>query len=95
MMGRVASSCLEAGGPVHGIIPRAFLKNEAPGRASPENLHPLEQETTCNSMHERKKMMSDESGAFVVLPGGYGTAEEAFEMITWSQLNIREFMSQT
>lgn len=86
-MGRVSAAALDAGGRVHGIIPTAFLSNEAPDRsASPTN--PLERETTCNSMHERKLMMAAESQAFCALPGGFGTLEELAEATTWTQLGI-------
>ena len=64
-----------------------FLHKEAPDR--PSRLHPRQTETICASMHERKKMMTDHSQAFVGLPGGYGTLEEVFEMSTWSQLGIQ------
>ncbi|GAA6005811.1 hypothetical protein JCM11491_004019 [Sporobolomyces phaffii] len=87
LMGQVAVSALEAGGRVHGITPAAFLHKEAPDR--PSRLHPLQVETICASMHERKKMMADHCEAFVGLPGGYGTLEEVMEMTTWSQLQIQ------
>ncbi|GAA5918977.1 hypothetical protein JCM5296_004166 [Sporobolomyces johnsonii] len=86
LMGKVASSALEHGGRVHGVIPSAFLSAEAPDRGNA--VKPNEIETVVKTMHERKKLMSDLSGAFIGLPGGYGTLEEVAEMTTWSQLAI-------
>ncbi|GAA6015427.1 hypothetical protein JCM11491_000428 [Sporobolomyces phaffii] len=89
LMGRVASSTLNAGGKVHGIIPSAFLSNEAPDRSS--RLHPTrEVETVCGSMHERKRLFADRSTGFIGLPGGYGTLEEVMEMTTWSQIGVHK-----
>ncbi|GAA6054273.1 hypothetical protein NBRC10513_006429 [Rhodotorula toruloides] len=85
LMGRVSSRALDEGGKVHGIIPTAFLAQEAPDRAG---TRPNEQETIVRSMHERKKMMADLSYAFIGLPGGYGTLEEVAEMTTWSQIGV-------
>ncbi len=81
MMGHLADSCLAAEGYIEGVIPEAlFLK---------ESAHPrLSQRFVVQSMHARKTMMLDRSNAFIVLPGGLGTLEEAFEIITWAQLGI-------
>ncbi|GAA5879556.1 hypothetical protein JCM3774_000285 [Rhodotorula dairenensis] len=86
LMGKIASSALDAGGKVHGIIPAAFLSAEAPDRSA--NTKPNEVETVVGSMHERKKLMADLSDAFIGLPGGYGTLEEVAEMTTWSQIGV-------
>lgn len=86
LMGKIASSALDAGGKVHGIIPAAFLSAEAPDRTA--NARPNEVETVVSSMHERKKLMADLSDAFIGLPGGYGTLEEVAEMTTWSQIGV-------
>ncbi|GAA5978403.1 hypothetical protein JCM11641_004679 [Rhodosporidiobolus odoratus] len=85
VMGIVREAGLRAGGQVRGIIPAAFLSAEAPeGRIMEEH----EIEDVVGSMHERKKRMADLSQAFIGLPGGYGTAEEVFEMTTWSQIGV-------
>lgn len=87
IMGKCSSTYFEAGGTVKGVIPRAFLSDEV---ADP-NRHERNEEIPVSSMHERKKLMSDLSRAFIGLPGGYGTLEEVMEMVTWTQLGIRKF----
>jgi uncharacterized protein (TIGR00730 family) len=83
LMGAVADAALAAGGRVVGVIPE-FL-------ATKELLHPRLTETVLvASMHERKRAMFERSRAFLVLPGGFGTLDEAFEMITWRQLGRHE-----
>ncbi len=83
LMGAIADACLDAGGEVVGILPEAL--------ADLEIAHPgLSQLRIVSSMHERKKQMADLSDAFVALPGGIGTLEEAFEIWTWSQLGIHQ-----
>jgi uncharacterized protein (TIGR00730 family) len=72
---------LEAGGEVTGVIPRQLADWEVAHRGVTE----LE---IVDSMHERKSRMFDLSDAFVALPGGFGTMEEIFEMLTWRQLGI-------
>ncbi len=81
LMGAVADSCLAAGGHVEGVIPDAlFLKEVA---------HPrLSQRFVVKSMHARKALMAERSNGFIALPGGLGTLEELFEIITWAQLGI-------
>lgn len=81
LMGILANSALAAGGYVEGIIPDGlFLKEVA---------HPrLSQRFVVRSMHERKAMMAERSNAFIALPGGLGTFEELFEILTWAQLGI-------
>lgn len=81
VMGILADAVLEAGGRVIGVIPR-FL-------SSKEILHPNLTETiVVESMHERKRQFEDLSDAFAALPGGLGTFEELFEILTWSQLGL-------
>ncbi|MBD3676126.1 MAG: TIGR00730 family Rossman fold protein [Planctomycetaceae bacterium] len=81
MMGVVADSVLEAGGTVIGVIPK-FLS----GR---EVMHQQMSEThIVESMHERKALMEEMSNGFIALPGGLGTFEELFEILTWSQLGL-------
>lgn len=80
LMGAVADAALEAGGEVVGIIPR-FLEER-------EIAHTGVDLCVVESMHERKQMMADLSDAFVALPGGFGTFEEFFEIVTWVQLRL-------
>ena len=80
LMGAVADAALEAGGEVIGIIPRFLEEREVAHRGV--DLRVVE------SMHERKQLMSELSDAFVALPGGFGTFEEFFEIVTWVQLKL-------
>jgi uncharacterized protein (TIGR00730 family) len=79
LMGTVANSALESGGAVTGIIPRFLEKREV-------MLETLEDLVITEDMHERKHLMFQKSDAFIALPGGIGTLEEAVEMMTWAQL---------
>lgn len=81
LMGTVADAALAAGGRVKGIIP-GFLKDK---EVAHDGLSEL---IVTESMHQRKAQMAAHSDAFVALPGGFGTFEELFEMITWSQLHL-------
>lgn len=81
LMGVVAKSCMESGGEVIGIIPRALFKKEHGNQA-------ITRLEVVSSMHERKSRMSELSDGFVALPGGIGTFEELLEVLTWSQLGI-------
>ncbi|HEU5365460.1 MAG TPA: TIGR00730 family Rossman fold protein, partial [Hanamia sp.] len=81
MMGTIANAVLEKGGKVIGIMPR-FL-------AVPEHQHHgLTEMLEVEDMHIRKRMMYEKCDAALVLPGGFGTMDEFFEMLTWNQLNI-------
>jgi uncharacterized protein (TIGR00730 family) len=81
LMGTIANSCIEAGGRVTGVIPRGLV-----GRGVvKENLHELR---VVGDMHERKRVMMELSDAFIAMPGGPGTMEEAFEVYAWMQLGI-------
>lgn len=83
MMGAVADAALAAGGRVTGIIPH-FLDTR-------ELKHPhLTDIRVVQSMHERKLLMVEESQAFIALPGGFGTLDELFEVLTWAQLRIHQ-----
>ena len=82
LMGVVADACLAEGGRVIGVIPQALADKEV-AHAGLTQLH------VVGSMHERKFLMADLSDAFVALPGGFGTWEEFFEVLTWSQLGIQ------
>ncbi|POF28842.1 LOG family protein [Roseibium marinum] len=79
LMGTVANSALEAGGAVTGIIPHFLEKREV-------MLESLDDLIVTKDMHERKHLMFQKSDAFIALPGGIGTLEEAVEMMTWAQL---------
>lgn len=81
MMGSVADGALEAGGEVIGVIPRMF--------ANPTLMHNgLTRLEIVESMHSRKQRLVDISDAFIALPGGYGTFEELFEILTWAQIGL-------
>ncbi|XOV87707.1 MAG: TIGR00730 family Rossman fold protein [Pseudomonadota bacterium] len=81
LMGAVADAALAAGGAVTGVLPRTLAEVEITHNGLTELL-------IVESMHERKAIMADLSAAFIALPGGIGTLEEAFEVWTWSQLGI-------
>lgn len=79
LMGVVADAALGVGGEVVGVMPRALVDREI----SHEGLTELH---VVGSMHERKALMSELSDGFIALPGGTGTLEEFFEVLTWAQL---------
>jgi uncharacterized protein (TIGR00730 family) len=81
LMGVVADACLAGGGEVHGVITRALEAKELAHRG-------LSSLAVVETMHERKQAMADLAGAFVMLPGGFGTLDEFFEVLTWTQLGI-------
>ncbi|KAI8971549.1 cytokinin riboside 5'-monophosphate phosphoribohydrolase LOG [Mycotypha africana] len=78
-MGAVAQSVFKNGGKITAVVPEPMLTLSDEQLCEP---------TVVPDMHSRKRRMHDESDAFIVLPGGFGTMEEMLEMITWSQLNI-------
>jgi uncharacterized protein (TIGR00730 family) len=81
LMGATADAALSGGAEVIGILPQALQDREIAHRGLTK-LHLVE------SMHERKALMASLSDAFIALPGGYGTLDEFFEIVTWAQLNI-------
>ena len=81
LMGVVADACLAGGGEVHGVITRALEAKELAHGG-------LSSLAVVETMHERKQAMADLAGGFVMLPGGFGTLEEFFEVLTWTQLGI-------
>jgi uncharacterized protein (TIGR00730 family) len=83
LMGVVADAVLAGGGQVHGVITRALEGKELAHRG-------LTELTVVETMHERKAAMADAADAFVMLPGGYGTLDEFFEALTWTQLGIHD-----
>jgi uncharacterized protein (TIGR00730 family) len=83
IMGTVADAVLERGGEVTGVIPSALDAKEI--------THPgLTQQHVVASMHERKALMAELSDGFIALPGGWGTFEEIFEILTWAQLGFHQ-----
>jgi uncharacterized protein (TIGR00730 family) len=83
VMGAVADGCLEAGGQVIGIIPEFFVTKEVAHEA-------LSDTVVVKTMHERKLAMYKMADGVVVLPGGFGTMDEFFEILTWSQLGMHQ-----
>jgi hypothetical protein len=81
VMGAVADAVLERGGEAIGVIPHALASKEVAHGG-------LSQMFVVTSMHERKARMESLSDGFVALPGGWGTFEEIFEMLTWAQLGL-------
>lgn len=81
IMGALADVVLAEGGSVVGIIPEHLVRHEV----AHQQLSDLR---VVASMHERKALMAELSDAFVALPGGLGTIEELFEMLTWAQLDL-------
>ena len=81
LMGVLADAVLQGGGEVIGVIPQALVDREL----AQLNLTRLE---VVDTMHQRKARMADLADAFVALPGGYGTADELFEILTWAQLGL-------
>lgn len=82
LMGIIADTVMSAGGTVIGVIPEFLAQKEVAHNELTE-LHVVQ------SMHERKAMMSDLSDGFIAMPGGIGTFEELFEVLTWQQLGIQ------
>ena len=83
MMGKVADAALENNGEVFGVIPTRLKKAEV-AHLGLTDLHETQ------DMHTRKALMESLSDAFLVLPGGFGTLDEFFEILTWRQLGIHD-----
>lgn len=83
LMGILADACLEAGGEVTGVITRHLMTREV-GHAGVTEL------IQVDTMLERKTRMAEHSDAFLSLPGGIGTLDELFEMLTWTQLHLHD-----
>lgn len=81
LMGVLADAVLQAGGVAIGVIPQALVDKELAHGA-------LTQLHVVATMHERKARMADLSDGFAALPGGYGTCDELFEILTWAQLGL-------
>ena len=84
LMGTVADAVLAGGGKVIGVIPRQLVDLEV--------AHPgLSELVVVDTTHQRKTRMYELSDAFVALPGGFGTMDEMFEMLTWAQLGLHRY----
>lgn len=83
LMGKIADAVLAQGGRVTGVIPQALMETEV-------GHHHLTELIIVKDMHERKAMMAELSDGFIAMPGGIGTLEELFEVLTWSQLGFHE-----
>ncbi len=81
LMGILADAVLEAGGEVTGVLPQGLFRREV-AHTGLTRLHEV------GSMHERKALMVELSDGFVALPGGYGTYDELFEVVTWAQIGL-------
>jgi len=81
VMGLLADAVLNSGGKAIGVIPR-FLMDKEVGHTGLTELHIVE------NMHQRKQLMNDLCDGIIMLPGGFGTLEEFFEVLTWLQLGL-------
>lgn len=85
IMGTIADEVMNNGGKVIGVIPQVLVEWERQHTSISELL-------VVDNMHTRKKKMYDLCDAAIILPGGFGTLDELFEMITWNQLSIHDKM---
>jgi len=83
IMGEIADTVLARGGEVIGVMPQALVDKEVSHTG-------LTELRVVNSMHERKEIMADLAQGFIALPGGLGTMEEIFEVLTWAQLGFHQ-----
>jgi uncharacterized protein (TIGR00730 family) len=83
LMGLLADAAMTANGKVTGIIPRRLLDAEVAHLGVSELV-------VVDSMHDRKRLMAEKADAFAVLPGGIGTLDELFEMLSWKQLELHD-----
>ena len=83
LMGVIADEVMRLGGEVTGVIPKALMEREV-GHHTVTRLH------VVDDMHQRKAMMADLADGFIAMPGGIGTLEELFEVLTWSQLGLHD-----
>jgi hypothetical protein len=88
LMGSIADACLAAGGRVVGVIPESLVGREVEGR--PVEHAGVSQLDIVDSMHTRKARMAELADGFIALPGGFGTFEELFEVVTWAQLGFHQ-----
>jgi uncharacterized protein (TIGR00730 family) len=97
VMGAIATATLDPGGSVIGVLPEVLLAGKeiahpglrklSPGEALPD--HPQVWISTAD-MASRKELMAQHADCFLALPGGYGTLDEIFEMLTWTQINVHQ-----
>ena len=83
LMGLVADEAMRGGGWVTGIIPKLLVEWEVEHRAISELI-------VCDDMHQRKLMIYSKADAALILPGGFGTLDELFEILTWNQLTLHD-----
>ncbi|MFP5518962.1 MAG: TIGR00730 family Rossman fold protein [Bdellovibrionia bacterium] len=83
LMGTIADSVIQNGGKVIGVIPQKLVDKE-------QAHHSIQDLRIVEDMHQRKAMMANLSDAFIALPGGFGTLEELFEVLTWSQIGYHQ-----
>jgi uncharacterized protein (TIGR00730 family) len=83
LMAEIANQVLEFGGTVTGVMPRGLFRGEVVHQG-------LSQLIEVDSMHERKKQLSDLADGYIALPGGVGTFDELFEIICWGQIGLHE-----
>ncbi|QZA80394.1 LOG family protein [Deefgea piscis] len=83
LMGAVAEACLDAGGQVIGVIPQFMVEREL-GYGACSQLE------VVDSMHTRKARMAELADGFIAMPGGFGTFDELFEILTWGQIGLHE-----
>jgi uncharacterized protein (TIGR00730 family) len=83
LMGTIADTVMQHGGSVTGFIPKILLEWEVQHRGITELI-------ICDDMHERKRRIYSVSDAAIILPGGFGTLDELFEIVTWNQLTIHD-----
>lgn len=83
LMGVIADTVMQQGGEVMGFIPKLLLEWEVQHRGITELI-------ICDDMHERKRRIYSVSDAAIILPGGFGTLDELFEIVTWNQLTIHD-----
>lgn len=81
LMGQVADAAMAAGGRVFGVIPKLLREREVAHTG-------IQELVVVDTMHERKALMSERAAAYVILPGGFGTYDEFFEVLTWKQLRM-------
>ncbi len=81
LMGHLSKSVMSNGGKVYGVIPRGLFAKEVASRH-------ITKLFSVSSMHERKAKMEKLSDAFLAIPGGFGTLDELFEIITWNQIGL-------
>lgn len=83
LMGLIADEVMKGGGQVTGIIPKLLVEWEVEHRGISELI-------ICDDMHERKRKIYSKADAAIILPGGFGTLDELFEIVTWNQLTIHD-----